>query len=422
MLRGKLTEKFILVLGDFFLLYFSLFLTLCLRYFSLPPKEIWGLHIFPFFVIYLFWVLIFYMAGFYDTEKRPFFSLDEIFRVLIINGLIAILIFYLIPSLGITPKTNLVINVFIASFLIWSWRKIFISLLVKASKIRVSFLGDFKEREDLMKVLFGYEIVDDLSLANIIIVSERTKRNPKTVDSLYQMLLAGKTVVDFDKFYESLTGKIPVSTIDQAWFLENLVEINKQTFEKFKRGLDIIFSLLFFIPFFLIYPFVALAIKMSSPGPVFYKQKRLGKNGKVFDLVKFRSMIDNSEPEGGGWTKPGEKDSRVTLVGNVLRKTRIDELPQIWNVLRGDLSFIGPRPERPEFVKELVKEVPYYSTRHIVKPGLTGWGQINFADASAKDALEKLQYDLYYIKNRSLILDLVIALKTIMLVLQSSGK
>jgi len=123
-----------------------------------------------------------------------------------------------------------------------------------------------------------------------------------------------------------------------------------------------------------------------------------------------------------GWIKPGERDNRITFIGNIIRKIRIDELPQIWNILRGDLSFTGPRPERPEFVKELVKKISHYSTRHIVKPGLTGWAQINFSDASAKDALEKLQYDLYYIKNRDFLLDLSIILKTIMVVLKTSGK
>ena len=167
---------------------------------------------------------------------------------------------------------------------------------------------------------------------------------------------------------------------------------------------------------------VALLIKIDSKGPVFYRQKRVGKNGEIFELVKFRSMIFSPFSEEGGWQKPDENNNYVTFIGNLIRKTRIDELPQIWNVLKGNLSFIGPRPERPEFVKELVKEIPHYSMRHIVKPGLTGWSQINFSDASAKDALEKLQYDLYYVKNRSPLLDTIIFLKTIMVVLQTSGK
>jgi len=422
MIQGNRTKKFILVLGDIFLLYFSLFVALSIRDFSLPSLEVWKIHLFPFSIINVLWLLIFYIAGFYDVGKKPLFYLSEIFMAMISGGVIAVFLFYLFPFFGITPKTNLIVDILIISFLIWGWRLIFVSFLTRATKVKIYFLGQFKEKEDLIKILFGYEPIEDISRADIVVVSETIKKNPEAVESLYKMLHSGKTIIDFDKFYESLTGKIPVSTIDKAWFLENLIEINKQTFRKFKRAVDVIFSLFLFIPLAILFLFVALAIKINSSGPILYRQKRVGRNEKIFDLVKFRSMLHNSESRRDGWEKPGEKDRRITFIGNILRKTRIDELPQIWNVLKGDLSFVGPRPERPEFVKELEKEVPYYSIRHIVKPGLTGWAQINFGDASAKDALEKLQYDLYYIKNRSPLLDTIIFLKTIMVVLQTSGK
>lgn len=427
MIQGNRAKKFILVLGDIFLLYFSLFITLIIRDFSLPSIKLWNLHVFPFLIVNLLWLLIFYIAGFYDTEKKPFINLSDVFRATVVGGIIAILLFYLIPSLGITPKTNLIIDVFIASVFIWGWRSLFGNLLTKSKKIKVLFLDEPKEKDNLIDYInnrpqLAYEVIKDIASADIIVISEEVKQNPELVQSLYQMLLSGKTVVDFDKFYESLTGKIPVSTIGKSWFLENLMEINKQTFEKFKRVFDIILSLFFSIPLIILYPFVALAIKLESRGPVFYKQKRIGKNGKIFDLVKFRSMFSNSGSEKSGWEKPSEKNIHVTSFGNIIRKIRIDELPQIWNILRGDLSFTGPRPERPEFVKELTRKISHYSMRHIVKPGLTGWAQINFSDASAKDALEKLQYDLYYIKNRDFLLDLSIILKTIMVVLKTSGK
>jgi lipopolysaccharide/colanic/teichoic acid biosynthesis glycosyltransferase len=427
MITGNTAKKTILVLVDIFLLYFSLFITLTIRDFSLPSIKLWNLHVFPFLIINLLWLLIFYIAGFYDTEKKPFINLSDVFRAVVIGGIIAILLFYLIPFLGITPKTNLIIDVFIASVFIWGWRSLFGNLLTKAKKNKVLFLDEPKEKDNLIDYInnrpqLAYEVIKDIASADIIVISEEVKQNPELVQSLYQMLLSGKTVVDFDKFYESLTGKIPVSSIDEAWFLENLVEINNQTFEKVKRVFDIILSLFFFIPLIILYPFVALAIKLESRGPVFYRQKRIGKNGKIFDLVKFRSMFFNSDSEKSGWEKPSEKNIHVTPFGNLIRKTRIDELPQFWNIIKGNLSFTGPRPERPEFVKELVKKIPYYSIRHIIKPGLTGWAQINFGDASAKDASEKLQYDLYYIKNRSPLLDTVIFLKTIMVVVQTSGK
>jgi len=176
----------------------------------------------------------------------------------------------------------------------------------------------------------------------------------------------------------------------------------------------------------IILPIFGALIKLSSPGPVFLRQKRVGKNGKIFNLVKFRSMLalssdGSAEPEGAKWV--GDKDERITKIGKFIRKTRVDELPQLWNILKGELSFIGPRPERPEFIANLEKEIPYYIMRHLVKPGLSGWAQIKLPHGGAgEESMEKLQYDLYYIKNRSFTLDLAIALKTLAAILKFEGR
>ena len=159
-------------------------------------------------------------------------------------------------------------------------------------------------------------------------------------------------------------------------------------------------------------PLVAIALLLESPGSLFYAQQRVGKNGKVFTLWKFRSMVPNAEENGAAWAQ--KNDPRVTKAGNILRKTFIDELPQAINILKGDMSLVGPRPERPEFVQSLSEEIPFYQIRHLVKPGITGWAQVNSPYGnSTQGALEKLQYDLYYLKNRSLMLDLDILLKTV---------
>ena len=164
----------------------------------------------------------------------------------------------------------------------------------------------------------------------------------------------------------------------------------------------------------------AALIKLESKGPVFYKQKRVGHDGIIFSLVKFRSMIADAENNGAVWTQ--QDDSRVTRVGKIIRNFRIDEIPQIWNVLKGDMSFVGPRPERPEFVDFLQKDIPYYMLRHSVKPGITGWAQVNYQYGdSPDDAREKLQYDLYYVKNQSFILDLHIMLSTVQVILFGIG-
>jgi len=168
-------------------------------------------------------------------------------------------------------------------------------------------------------------------------------------------------------------------------------------------------------------PFIYAAVKLNSPGPFLFMQQRTGKSNRKFMAVKIRTMSKNAEHNGPQWAV--KNDPRVTRSGRIMRKMRIDEIPQLINVLRGEMSFIGPRPERPEFIEKLEKKIPYYNERLLVKPGLTGWAQINFPyGASEKDALDKLQYDLYYIKNRSFILDLSIVLKTIKTVLSAGGQ
>ena len=426
---GNKGKKFVIFLGDLALLYTSLILALSIRYRTFPPLAQWEAHKYPFTILFLFWLLIFYIAELYDLDK--FLSFAEIrnrlAKSMIACLLISILPFYFVSFFNITPKTNLFINLIIAFFFLLGWRKAIFTKAVKSSKTKVFFFSEEEnEISNFIKYLnersqLGFAPVSEIEEADIIVVPERLKKDKEITTLLYKKMLEGKTVIKFEEFYEALTGKIPVSLISEDWFLENLREIEKKGFEKFKRITDIVLGLLLF-PFFLaVFPFAALAIKANSRGPIFFRQKRVGKNGKVFELIKFRSMRPERDKK-EGWGKPEGKDRRLFFVGKILRKTRIDELPQLINVIKGDISFIGPRPERPEFVEELEKEIPYYSIRHIIKPGLSGWAQIHFSDASAKDAFEKLQYDLYYIKNRSVLLDAIITLKTLLVLIKTSGK
>ncbi len=209
--------------------------------------------------------------------------------------------------------------------------------------------------------------------------------------------------------------------ITERWFLENPPVRQKFFFDAVKRAVDVAGAMILAAPTAIFTPIIAFAIKLETPGPIFYKQRRVGKNGELFIIYKFRSMAANAETNGAQWAS--EDDPRITRVGGVLRRTRLDELPQILSILKGDLSFVGPRPERPEFVEELRKIIPFYDIRHSVKPGLTGWAQINFPyGASAKDSYRKLQYDLFYIKNRSIALDITTLLKTIKTVLSRAGR
>jgi sugar transferase (PEP-CTERM system associated) len=228
-------------------------------------------------------------------------------------------------------------------------------------------------------------------------------------------------VVDAPSFYEEVTGKLLLENITPSWFIFSHGFRITLLLRIVKRIIDVSLSLaglLMFLPFF---PLIALLIRLDSPGPVFFGQERVGENERNFTVYKFRTMRQDAESSTGAvWAQ--KNDPRVTRLGRFLRKCRIDEIPQLVNVLLGEMSLVGPRPERPEFVDRLKEVVPYYSERHFVKPGITGWAQVCYPyGASVEDALEKLRYDLYYTKNISLTLDLRVILKTIKVVLFGQG-
>jgi exopolysaccharide biosynthesis polyprenyl glycosylphosphotransferase len=218
-----------------------------------------------------------------------------------------------------------------------------------------------------------------------------------------------------------LTGKLLIENIQPSWFVFSEGFQLTLTMRFFKRIHDIVFAILGLCVSVLLLPLLAVAIKIDSPGPIFFRQSRAGKNEESFTLYKLRTMRQNAEEKSGPvWAS--ENDSRITRVGKFLRKMRLDELPQLYNVLKGDMSVVGPRPERPEFVDLLTEKIPFYAKRQFVKPGITGWAQIRYRyGASEDDALEKLRYDLYYLKNYSFVLDIFILLETIKVVLFQRG-
>ncbi len=254
-----------------------------------------------------------------------------------------------------------------------------------------------------------------------IVISLTERRGILPVGEILSCKLSGIEVVDAMSFYEEMTGKVLVEKINPSWFIFS--GSSRMTyFRRFiKRIFDLVFAgfgVLLCLP---IFPVIALLIKCDSPGPVFFRQVRVGKGEKNFTLFKFRTMHEDAEKATGPvWA--AENDPRITRVGRWLRKSRLDEAPQLFNVLRGDMSIVGPRPERPEFMAQLGKAIPYYAHRHHVKPGATGWAQVKYAyGASIEDTVEKLRYDLYYIKNYSLWLDLVIIVETVKVVLFGRG-
>jgi len=439
-------KKIILLIGDLIILYLSLWLTLAIRY-GLDFNLIrWQQHFWSFSFIYWLWLVIFFIAGLYELtfarNNLNFYS--TLFKALGINTALAIAFFYFIPYFGITPKTNLFIDIIIFTILFLIWRQIY-NFLVKSiiAANNVLFIGKDNELKKISQTLekhpqLGYKTADQINPKDITspfdLLEKATQKNIRTivtaidphlnyklVQGLYQCLPLKISFYDFPTFYEKILGKVPISGIGEIWFLENLTESQKNFYEATKRIFDMIGSLIFGLLSLIFYPLIALIIKIDSHGPVFYKQKRVGLDGQIFTVLKFRTMIEEAEKDGVKWAD--YQDYRITRFGRLIRKIRLDELPQLWNIFFGQMSFIGPRPERIEFVQQLEKEIPYYQVRHIIKPGLTGWAQVNFRyGASVKDSIEKLQYELFYIKHRSIVLDLSIILRTIKIILIGSGR
>lgn len=239
--------------------------------------------------------------------------------------------------------------------------------------------------------------------------------NGQLLQVMMECLELGVEVIPLPVLYEQMTGRVPIEHVGDNWYVAMPLRHpgTGAVWPMIKRLMDILLSSLGLLCLGLAFPFIALAIHLDSPGPIFYTQKRVGRGGREFTLYKFRSMVTDAEKEGAVWAE--ESDPRVTRVGRFLRKTHVDEFPQFLNILKGDMSAVGPRPERPEFIEELAREIPFYRVRHAVKPGMAGWGLVRQGYGSSKeDALIKLQHDLYYIKHQGLWLDLVILLKTVL--------
>ena len=254
-----------------------------------------------------------------------------------------------------------------------------------------------------------------------VIVELQDRRGRLPVEELLLLKTQGLVIEDATSFYERVTGRIAIENLKPSWMIFNAgFEVSRNMIIQ-KRIFSILFSFLLLLVSLPVILVVMILIKLDSKGPVFHTQERVGQDGKSFRLWKFRSMRTDAESETGPvWSTQG--DARVTRVGRILRRTRIDELPQLYNILRGDMSLVGPRPERPHFVKELASMIPFYHLRHCVKPGVTGWAQINYQyGSSVRDAVEKLQYDLFYIKHMSWLLDAVIIFQTIKTVLVRRG-
>ncbi len=262
-------------------------------------------------------------------------------------------------------------------------------------------------------------LCENRSIEKIVLALDE-KRGMLPMHELIQFKFMGIQILDAVGFYEELTGKIMVETVNPSWLLFSEGFYVGRVVRSMKRLLDLVMALSVLILSSPVFILSALIIKLESPGGVFYVQERVGRHGRPFKILKFRSMRTDAESDGPVWA--AADDLRVTRFGRLIRKLRIDELPQLLNVLKGDMSFVGPRPERPVFVETLTQRIPFYTFRHVVKPGITGWAQIYYPyGASEEDALRKLEYDLYYIKNLSIGMDISTILQTIKVVMFQKG-
>jgi exopolysaccharide biosynthesis polyprenyl glycosylphosphotransferase len=429
-------KTFLLLLGDLAILYASLFVALIIRYGNSFYREFVDVHLAPFTIVFIPWLIIFYIAGLYDLRRlrNNIDFLKIIGTSIIVNAVIAILLFYLVPAFGIAPKTNLFLFFIIFAVLETAWRRLFNRTASGGeAPNKVLLIGD-GVAEEIEKTVgenpqLGYEIkarmtedfayrapeaLEEMVQANdinLVVVPRHLKHDERFAAALYQLFGKGISITDLTTFYEAIVRKVPLADLEEAWFLEN-IEGTARFYDPLKRAAEFLFALILGIILLPVELLIALIVKLTSRGPAIYRQMRVGKREKEFTLFKFRTMRNDAEKHGAQWA--AAKDARVTAFGKFLRATHFDELPQLINIIRGDLSFVGPRPERPEFVKTLKQQVPFYEVRLLVTPGVTGWAQINHrADRGLEDVREKLQYDIYYLKNRSLVLDVAIILRTI---------
>lgn len=440
-------KKLVLLGGDVIVLYLSLYLTLAIRYWGNYDDRTWTAHFWPFTLIFIIWVVIFYISNLYNlnlaVNNLKFYQSTG--RALAIAGLASLAFFYLMPRVGIAPKRNLFIYIAVFAIIFYLWRQFYNWLLksylpkrnigiVGYNNLVAEVINEFKQKPHLgFNLSFiaddkpgaGTRPIADLEklmtnnkLDSIILSSDpHQSENLRTV--LFNGLRYKINYISLPNFYEAITGKVPLDNINQMWFLENFNENNKIWFDRLKIIYDFILALIIFVVTLPLWLIIAVVIKLESSGPIFFIMDRVGQNNKIFKLVKFRTM----EEEGNDRSPTRANDPRITKFGKILRKVRIDELPQVINILRGEMSFVGPRPERPELSANLEKQIPFYGQRTLVKPGLTGSDQISgeYHSPSREDSLKKLQYDLFYIKNRSIYLDLSIFLKTIATVMARKG-
>ena len=409
-----------LLLGDFLFLSFSLFLALGVRLGFFFAKENFFLFFFNFLPLFFLWLLLIFIFDFYSFRVKVF-SLDFFQRLvffLILSIFTGSIYFYFQRNPQIEPKTILLLLILIFSLFLCLWRWIFDKVYFKfLRKEKILILGKPQEVEDIFKEIKKRKLPLEIKITekeeeikkflkefkpDRVVVYKRKFLN--TLPSLHFK------IESFSSFYEKITERVPLFALKNPFYLEEILKEENKSYLILKKIFDLFFGLIGLIILILIFPIIALMIKIESKGPVIFVQKRVGKDGKVFNNYKFRTMYQRNLNK--LWRAKDKKE--ITKIGKILRFTHLDELPQMINILKGEMSFVGPRAQWDKVHKVLIKEIPFYTLREKALPGLTGWAQLNYkAPQTIDEEKIKLQYDLYYIKHRSFLFDLLIFLKSL---------
>ncbi len=441
-------EYLVLLLGDLVVFLVSLWATLAIRYVSVPAADTLVVHASPFVILFGVWFVVFFLAGLYGRQTSIFRSrlLPTILYTQTVNIVLAALFFFLIPFFGITPKTILLIYLIVSSIGIFLWRVVVFPRLRSDGRMKGILIASGPDAKALADEVgkggysFAFEcIVDTKHAASHEVIQQACRVIEEDdlsflvvdfSDAAFEVALPivydaafnkrRFALVDITELYEEVFEKTPLSFVDYEWVLSNLMR--SRLYDGVKRLIDIVLGIMLAVVTVPLYPFVALAIRLDDGGPLFITQERVGRYQKPIRIYKFRSMSGNDD----GKYENGKTKLVVTSVGKWLRLLRIDEFPQVWNILRGDLSFVGPRPELPTLAAHYNARIPYYNARYLVAPGLSGWAQIKHDrhphhGADVLETKEKLSYDLYYFKHRSLLLDIFILLQTFRIMLTAKG-
>lgn len=443
-------DYLLLLVGDIAVFALSLWLALLVRNLEIPEAQTLWLHILPFFILFIVWSFTYFLAGLYGRGMRLFRSrmLSTIVYAQLINVVIAALFFFFIPLFTIAPKTVLLLYLLVSSPLIILWRIALFPRLRRARRLKGVLLASGPDAKKLAEEVasdarypFSFEYVVDTATTPSHEVIQHACRVAEEDDIEFLVVDVSDTalqaalpilydaafhkrrfsMVNMMDVYEELFERVPLSMVKYEWVLAN--SNASHAYDALKRGVDIATAVIAGAFSLIAYPFICLAIKLDDGGDIFITQERVGKFQKSIRIVKFRSMTGN---DSGNYGAKGTTELTVTRVGAILRRLRLDELPQLWSVLKGDLSIVGPRPEFPALAEYYNARIPYYNARYLVTPGLTGWAQIlhdrhPHHGTDVAETKEKLSYDLYYFLHRSLLLDLYIILQTIRIVLTARG-